>query len=299
MSSASHPTNASSTPGSSALPLSATPSTTRSISIALPPPDSSSKPPESPEPPATDDRSFTSNIPSGPSSSPPSIPRNDPMSSSPPFHTHAFFLVLERTFPTPVARTLMRATRGLLNDRIGGVRREALTIKDLDNQAYLFRAALSELRAECTMSTRNETAKLESDMGAVRREVDALDGKMKEDIQTLKHEIQMEVDNRKNEARADLKSQDIMVEELLNKSTINLGDLRTEIEKIKWDNTRQAVLYLGMFALFIVIGMEISGLFSKPKRSSPPPPSPPPPPPPDIPYYGYSKDFSSSGGIQH
>jgi len=173
-----------------------------------------------------------------------------------------------------VARALMRATRGLLVDRIGRVRREGLGLKDLDNQAYLFRAALSELRAESTMRTRNETAKLQTSMAALRREVDALDGKMKEDIQTLKHEIQMEVDNRKNEARTDLKRQDITVEELMNKSIVSLGDLRTEMEKVKWDNMRQAVVCLGMFALFIVVAMEVSGISSRPKSL----PLPPPPP---------------------
>lgn len=38
------------------------------------------------------------------------------------------------------------------------------------------------------MHTRNESAKLQTSMAALRREVDALDGKMKEAIQTLKHE---------------------------------------------------------------------------------------------------------------
>jgi len=201
------------------------------------------------------------------------VPANIHSPSKPPFHTHSFFLVLERTFPTPVARSLMRATRGLLIDRIGRVRREGLGFKDLDNQAYLFRAALSELRTESTMRTRNESAKLQTSMAALRREVDALDGQMKEDIQTLKHEVQMDLDDRKNEARNDMKKHDIMVEEVLNKSIVNLGDLRTEMEKVKWDNMRQAVVYLGFFAIFIVIGMEISGLSSRPKA----PPAPPPP----------------------
>lgn len=51
----------------------------------------------------------------------------------PPFHTHNFFVVLEKSFPTPTARSLMRATRALLVDRLGRVRREGLTVKDLDN----------------------------------------------------------------------------------------------------------------------------------------------------------------------
>jgi len=146
-------------------------------------------------------------------------------------------------------------------------------------------------------------------MAALRRDVDALDGKMKEDIQTLKHEIQMEVDNRKNEARTDLKRQDIAVEELLNKSTVTLGDLRTEMEKVKWDNMRQAVrksnallvlalpnylstVYLGMFALFIVVGLEASGT----SRSNATPLTPIPPPPPHMPPKKHLGDASTLEG---
>ena len=50
-----------------------------------------------------------------------------------PFHTHVFFTALEKTFPSPVAHTLMAATRGLLVDRILRIRRESLINKDLDN----------------------------------------------------------------------------------------------------------------------------------------------------------------------
>lgn len=58
---------------------------------------------------------------------------NGPTYTSPPFHTHSFFTALEKTFPETTARSLMRATRALLVDRLGRVRREALTVKDLDN----------------------------------------------------------------------------------------------------------------------------------------------------------------------
>ena len=59
--------------------------------------------------------------------------RNRPTYTSPPFHTHLFFKALEKTFPEETARSLMRATRALLVDRIGRIRKEALTAKDLDN----------------------------------------------------------------------------------------------------------------------------------------------------------------------
>ena len=56
-----------------------------------------------------------------------------PPYSRPPFHTYQFFMALEKTFPTESARNLMRATRALLVDRLGKVRRDGLNQKDLDN----------------------------------------------------------------------------------------------------------------------------------------------------------------------
>jgi len=56
-----------------------------------------------------------------------------PYYSRPPLDTHKFFVALEKSFEPPAARSLMRATRALLVDRIGRVRNEALSTKDLEN----------------------------------------------------------------------------------------------------------------------------------------------------------------------
>jgi len=168
----------------------------------------------------------------------------------------------------------MRATRALLVNRIGKVRREGLTVKDLDNQAYLFRAALSELRAELTMSTKNDSAAIRAATAALRREVDLLDVKMKENVGNLKHEIQMELDSRKNEAKADLKQQDINIETLLNKAIVTISDLRTDVEEIKWDNMRKAVLTLSGFVVVIIITMEVQPKPKSSRTASPPPTQP-------------------------
>ncbi|KAK2466160.1 hypothetical protein APHAL10511_001802 [Amanita phalloides] len=190
----------------------------------------------------------------------------------PPFHTHAFFIALEKSFPTPTARSLMRATRALLVDRTGKVQREGLTTKDLDNQAYLFRAALSELRGEITTSIKNNSSTISTATNAIRREVERLDVKMKEDLGTMKHEIQMELESRKNEAKSELKRQDIAIEELLNKAIVSISDLRTDVEEVKWDNMRKTVVTLFAFIMVIIIGMEI-----QPKTPPIPPPRPPSP----------------------
>jgi hypothetical protein len=63
----------------------------------------------------------------------PSIPRITP------FHTYRFFVALEKTFPTPIARTLMKSTRSLLVDRLLRIRREALDVKDMDNVSPLMK----------------------------------------------------------------------------------------------------------------------------------------------------------------
>jgi len=86
----------------------------------------------------------------------------------------------------------------------------------------------------------------------------------------------MELDTRKNEAKADLKEQDIAIEELLNKAIVNISDLRTVVEEIKWENMRRAVLTLAAFIIVIIISMEVQ---SKPKLKPKPPPHSDPSPP--------------------
>ncbi|QRV91173.1 hypothetical protein RhiJN_19191 [Ceratobasidium sp. AG-Ba] len=188
------------------------------------------------------------------------------------FDTHRFVTILERTFPTPIASTLMRASRAILVVRFGRVKQEIFGVRDLDNQAYLFRAALSELRAELTMRTRNEFAALRTASTALRRDVDALEGKIKEDVATLKHDIEMEINDRKNETRAEAKASEIAIEELNHRATIKISDLRTEIEQAKWVNISRGVLgVLGLVSL-VIIGMELA----------PKPPKPVPVPTPTV-----------------
>ncbi|KAF9055190.1 hypothetical protein BDZ89DRAFT_1152982 [Hymenopellis radicata] len=240
----------------------------RSISLALPkdqsPPSAHSlsdptsnapPPPQPPPPPTADEQAAVATTSGVPSTLP--APSKPPTYSHPPFHTHAFFTALEKTFPTPTARSLMRATRGLLVDRIGRVRREGLQVKDLDNQAYLFRAALSELRQDVTTNIKNDTASIVASTAAMRKEVDKLDVKMKEDVSTLKHEIQMEVDSRKNEVREEFKQQDIQLEEMLSKAIVEISELRTRVEEVKWHNMRRAVVTLFSFVALTIVGLEL------------------------------------------
>ncbi|KAI0751338.1 hypothetical protein C8Q80DRAFT_568175 [Daedaleopsis nitida] len=201
-----------------------------------------------------------------------------PPHASPPFDTHKFFKVLSYTHTTPVARSIMRATRAILIDRIGRVKKDGLTTQDLESQAYLFKAALSELRTETSVLTRNETAAMRAATAALRREVDTLDTRMREHITTLKHEIQMDVDSRRNEAKSDLKHIDMQIEEVLSRALITIGELKTQVEESRWEKLKAAVGALAVLSLLIIISMEIYVVQPKRKRD----PKPPPPQGPDL-----------------
>lgn len=167
----------------------------------------------------------------------------------------------------------MRATRELLVGRIRKTTTESLHVKDFDNGAYLFNAALSELRTELTLRTRKETATLRTSLNALKKEVDILDAKMKEDIANLKHEIQIDINNRKSESKAETKTSDINIESFHHRTIVQVGDLRTEIEQAKWDNTRRGVIIILTLVGVIIVSFELA-----PKK----PPAPPPPPPAPI-----------------
>ena len=97
------------------------PNESRSISLSPNSNDHQSSSPSSSSPPALIDPSTVK------------TPTHTPTYQNPPFNTHAFFSVLDKTFPRQTARSLMRATRALLVDRIGKVKRDGLAYKDIDN----------------------------------------------------------------------------------------------------------------------------------------------------------------------
>lgn len=90
----------------------------------------------------------------------------------------------------------------------------------------MFRAALSELRTELSVRARNDGEALKAMSGAIRRGVDSLEQKMREDVQTLKHEwvltacllrltnfsVEMDMNNRKSETRSEMKGFEIAIE---------------------------------------------------------------------------------------
>ncbi|GHJ85309.1 hypothetical protein NliqN6_1711 [Naganishia liquefaciens] len=257
-----------------------------------------------PPPPPTGSKSAPSQPEQGPSDSLTSLPGPPTTSSAAsrtidirpqpehPFDTHAFVQHMERSgFDSGVSRVLMEATKGLIVQRGQHARNLLLHKEDTENAAYLFKAALSELRTELSVKARNDGIQLRSTASLIRREVDSLSQKLKEDIGTLKHEyemaatlfgtvtdhslsIEMDMNNRKAENRSDQKGYDIAIEEINNKFTISLGDLKTEIEQAKWDATRRAITIIAGVVFTIISVVTLSGSDPKPATTAPTSPLP-------------------------
>ncbi|CED84158.1 Protein of unknown function DUF1640 [Phaffia rhodozyma] len=191
-----------------------------------------------------------------------------------PFDTHSIVKHLEKsTIESGVARELMLATRALVIARTEKARDQLMSKEDMENQAYLFRAALSELRTVLSLRTRNEEATRRSLTMITEREVESLDVRIKESMEQLKHDIEIELENRKADTRVEQKAYEIAIEELNNKFTISLGDLRTDIEQYKWDTTRKGIVGIAIFVLFIVGSTTLLTEFPP---TTPPAPAPPP-----------------------
>lgn len=167
---------------------------------------------------------------------------------------------------------LMQVSRELLGREEGRAGGEMLSKGDLENEAYLNTAALTELKTETTQKSRNDSIKLRSLTSSLQRDMDSISQRLKEDIQSLKSDIQLEMNGRKEETGGDLKGFDRKTMDLNSKFTILLGEVRTEIETTKWISTRRVMTAI------VVIVVSIIGLTSLSPSTKPAPTSPPTPP---------------------
>ncbi|CAO3612172.1 unnamed protein product [Mucor hiemalis] len=145
----------------------------------------------------------------------------------------------------------MKGIKFRLRESTASVRQQLLLKSDLENESYLFKAALSELRTEVQVMRRNDMQMLQTEMSLITREVDSLEQRLNEGVADMKNEIQMDMNNRKNETREDQKGMDMKIQEINNKFTIRLGDIRTEIEAVRWETIWKGMTGVALAGLTI------------------------------------------------
>jgi len=78
-------------------------------------------------------------------------------------------------------------------------------------EAYLFSAALNELKTGSQVKSRNDSITLKSLTASLQRESDSVDQKIKEDMQRLQSDIQLEMNARKEETGTELQGLEMKI----------------------------------------------------------------------------------------
>ncbi|KAI7870814.1 hypothetical protein BDF14DRAFT_1720376 [Spinellus fusiger] len=152
------------------------------------------------------------------------------------FDTYNLLTELERQgFTRSQAEVFMKGIKFRLRESAALVQQRLLLRSDLENESYLLKAALSELRTEVQIMRRNDTQMLQVETSTITREVEALAQRLSEDIALMKNEVTLDMNNRKNETREEQKDIDMRIQEINNKFTIQLGDVRTDLEAVRWE----------------------------------------------------------------
>ncbi|CAO3567800.1 unnamed protein product [Mortierella alpina] len=155
------------------------------------------------------------------------------------------------------AEGIMRAIKGLLGQHTTKIRKNMLTSGDLENESYLFKAALTELRTELQILRKNDAAALAIKSEIISREIDSLNQKLREDIANLKNDIAIDMNSRKSDVREEQKALEIRIQSMSNHYMAQLGDMRTKMEAAKWEATRKGMVAIFISATFVLLTSRI------------------------------------------
>lgn len=157
--------------------------------------------------------------------------------------------------PHDPAQAIMELIISTLRMRAGEKIAPLLNRTEAENHRYLFDAALSDLRTELKMKARNDAATLQSITTLLQRQVDSLSNRMRDDIDQMKHDIRVSIDNRKAENKQQQRALEQEIQNLYNRFSIAVSDRKTETEMvIKGDLTRRSLLLVfGSAAIALVL----------------------------------------------
>lgn len=152
------------------------------------------------------------------------------------------------------AEVVMLTVKDMLAIRLANLKENSYPISAAENEAYLFEAACSEIRNDIQIGRQTQAEEYRSSQAALQRDVEILQQEMNEMISTLKSEVEMEVNERKNSTKAEETTIDLRIQELNNRITIDIiSDIKSKIEALRWQTTRRGLIAVLMVAFGILM----------------------------------------------
>ncbi|KAK7206747.1 hypothetical protein BZA70DRAFT_288209 [Myxozyma melibiosi] len=185
------------------------------------------------------------------------------------FDTYKTFKVLEAAgFTKEQAILIMKSMRGLLLEHLTRAKDTYLSQADLENEAYLFDAACSELKTEIQNNRKTQAQLEKTEIAALQTEFMALKRQYEEEIQNMKTEISVEVNDRQNIMKVENRAKELQIQELNNRIMIVItSDLRSEVEALRWQTTRRGLFAIGVIATLIVTALSYRNRFEQNKAA--------------------------------
>jgi hypothetical protein len=180
--------------------------------------------------------------------------RRAPPLAPPPYvhHFDTFTLVrdLEKGgFSEDQAITMMKAIRGILQDKLEFARRTLTSKSDVENEQYLFKAACSELQSSMQTSRNAEIQRQRTSRTHLQHEVDILSQRLSQELAGLNDDLKGMFNDHKMSTKEMQRSIDTAIQELNYKITVSLNsDGKSEAEGLRWVLTRRAALAIATSA---------------------------------------------------
>ncbi|KND03207.1 uncharacterized protein SPPG_02264 [Spizellomyces punctatus DAOM BR117] len=195
------------------------------------------------------------------------------------FDTYKLVRQLERQgFTRGQAVAIMRTINALLVDSTLSIRSDILSKTDLENQTYLYKAHLQELRNELQLLRQNDSAQLKADTEQILRDIESMNAKFSEFVGSLKTDVSMDLNNHKTDGREVGTDTDLRIQEIHHKLIVRISDLKTKIETMKVETTRIIVwMALGTFAVLMSIDWISPAVFGSAPKGGQSSDQPPPP----------------------
>ncbi|KAG9516282.1 hypothetical protein KCV07_g6891, partial [Aureobasidium melanogenum] len=151
------------------------------------------------------------------------------------------------------AITIMKATRTILSENIDLARNALVSKSNVENEAYLFRAACSELHTEIMTKRRAEAERARTERTRLEHEVDILGQRMSQDSGNMKDELKGMFDDRKMSVQNEQRDIERKIQELNYRITVLLNsDSRSDVEGVRWIITKRAGVALLACVLMIL-----------------------------------------------